>query len=82
MIFGPSIEERRERNETWTRRFAWFPMKMYDGRFIWLEHYLVRVSKSDPYGGPGVKLRTTTQRFRDVPTPIDQSWRDNPPAKE
>lgn len=82
MIFGPSIVERRKRRETWTRRFAWVPVELFDGRMIWLEHYYARVSKADPFDGPGVRPFEVTQRFREIPTPVDQSWRENPPAQE
>lgn len=80
MIFGKSNEEKRRDEETWSRRFAVLPVTLFDGRILWWQTYFVRVSKADPYGGPGAFLHHVVQRFAQPPEPC-QDWRDRPPPK-
>lgn len=69
MICGKTDDQRREDRDKWRRRFAIFPVTLFDGRWIWLEHYWVRTSRSDPFGGPGVQLTPCIQRFSEIPQP-------------
>ena len=44
MIFGKTYEEKHAQKQAWLRArkketdwFAWFPVKVYDGRWVWLQ---------------------------------------------
>lgn len=78
MIIGKTHHERHIAAEIWTRKFAFLPVQLADGRWIWRETYWQRHSNSDPTGGPGVSLFPWTQRVAEIPPKRDYG---PPPAK-
>jgi hypothetical protein len=78
MIFGKTDQQRRDKLKQWRTRFAFIPCQLWDGRWIWLRSYVVRVSKSDHYGGPGVYVHGPfAQRFLSIP----KQRKPGPPPK-
>lgn len=39
MRWGETHDEYRERMTTWRVRFAWWPVRLDDGRWVWLEQF-------------------------------------------
>lgn len=85
MIWGLSYDERRAREEEWALRFAFFPVRLSDGRWIWWEPYYSRISSKCWRGGPGLAMRRYVQRVVEVPrvadTPPPPSGRSGVPVK-
>jgi|LULE01.1.fsa_nt_gb hypothetical protein len=79
MIWGRTTAERRAAAEEWTTRFAWFPVRLWDGRWIWWTAYLVRWSQTPPEGGPGIFLHSCLQRVLEVPPQFDRHNSPPPP---
>lgn len=75
MIFGKTTATKREAREEWTQRFAFVPVRLWDGRLIWWETYFARVSCGCPYDGPGAFLGPVTQRLLKIPKEGDPEWR-------
>lgn len=69
MIFGIKHED-LPNPEDWTRRYAYLPVRLYDGRWIWREYYWHRCCTTPP-DSPGVWFHPVHQRFLDVPPKRD-----------
>lgn len=67
MKFGTTDRQRREQEERWKPAFAWLPVKLWDGSWIWWEPYFVRTSNQHPEGGPRRMLHAVRQRVLVVP---------------
>ena len=55
--------------DRWTRRFAYFPTKMWCGEWIWWRTYLVRKSRQPVCGGEPIYMRAIIQRMERIPEP-------------
>lgn len=69
MIWGKTKHQRQADLESWRRRFAYVPVCLWDGRWIWWGWYFERVSQSSPSHSNGVFMRPLVQRFLVVPVP-------------
>lgn len=78
MQFGLTHHQKKEREEAWKPRFAWVPVRLHDGSWLWLEPYFVRFSKSDPTGF-GCSEGAYFQRFKVIPKKRE---RHAPPPKQ
>ena len=78
MIFGKKDEEATDVGQ-WHWRFAYLPVPIYDGRWIWWEKYLYRFSCGHPDNGLGVYLSPQPQRRLDMPPPRTET--PPPPRK-
>lgn len=74
MIFGKTDEERRVVEQARLRRlmegyvkFAWLPIKLEDGRYVWFEHVMVR-NHAVYEDADGLKLNQFSIHKRDVAT--------------
>ena len=55
--------------DRWSRRFAYLPAQMSDGRWIWWQTYFTRTSRQPINGGPGILIRPTIQKVARIPEP-------------
>lgn len=64
MIFGKTDDERERAWSRWRRAFAFLPVRLGDGRWLWLESYLYR-------GAPLDRYRVTPADLADMEAYID-----------
>jgi len=67
MIVGRSVEDRLAHRRAWKRRFAWVPVRLFDGRWLWWRRYWVRTSTAHPYDPHAAFLRAEVQRVAERP---------------
>lgn len=74
MIVGETRAARFTRLMVWRRRFAYLPVRLCDGCWLWWDWYFERRHTADPFGGRwhGTYRR---QRVWRVPMPGDPEWR-------
>jgi len=63
MIFGKTHEERLAAQDAWVIRFAYVPVRLHDGRWLWRQSFRRRFSSSDPAGRAGRSLGRRVQRM-------------------
>ena len=73
MIFGKTRQQQQEARETWTQAFAYCPVELWDGRWVFWQPYWTRFSKTPPGGGPGILMQPVTQNVHEPPE-------DRPPS--
>lgn len=62
MLLGSTHDETTKREAQWRRRYAYFPVRLLDGRLCWLQHYFVRVSTEHPKDTSRVFVQPIVQR--------------------
>jgi len=79
MISRETDVEKSMRLETWRAVFAYLPVRLCDGRWVWWETYYLRYSNQTPGNGPGIYTQRLWQRALKVPTLFDHSKCPPPP---
>lgn len=74
MIWGGVNHQRQADLETWRRRFAYVPVRLWGCRWLWWGWYYVRVSRVHPEMESLRSASPVVQRF--VVVPSGRSGRD------
>jgi hypothetical protein len=45
----------RDRQHSYVKKFAWWPVRSNSGKFIWLKNYYIRLTYYDHNGKPPIK---------------------------
>lgn len=65
MIWGRTNAEVAAERDEWKPAFAWVPVRLWDGRWLWWEPYVWRDGQLVP-GTLGVLMFEVTMRFRSL----------------
>lgn len=79
MIFGKTKQQQQEARETWRQAFAYCPVELWDGRWVFWQPYWTRFSKTPP-DGFGVFMQPVTQNFLELPEQLRPTT-PKPPKK-